>query len=67
MWPGRRPSSWQKLLTYRQRSISATLGGNFPHMRASLWHSEAGRGSRSTGPDAPDDRKSVQGAILPRK
>ena len=30
-----------ELLTFRQRSVSATLGGNFPHMRASLWHSEA--------------------------
>lgn len=30
-----------ELLTFRQRGISATLGGNFPHMRASLWHSEA--------------------------
>ena len=29
-----------ELLTYRQRSIAGTLGGGFPLMRASLWHSE---------------------------
>ena len=29
-----------ELLTYRQRSISGTLGGGFPLMRASLWHSD---------------------------
>ena len=51
-----------ELLHLRQRSLSGTLGGGFPQLRASLWHSKASvtSAAQALTPQMTENKAKVQ-------